>query len=125
MSVDPSLAGRDHRGLPWPDPIDDVGQEWTPTGHLISADASRNDWLVVDRVTVVDREVERRFDVVLHLNVRPVAVVEEKEADVPEHPRRLSAEVSTFVRPTAFRVTDDRIRTSLRWDRHQARPDRR
>lgn len=66
-----------YRGLSW---VDSDGTEQNPTLRLISADPGENDWLAVNQVTVVDRDHERRLDLVLYCNGLPVVIVELKKA---------------------------------------------
>ena len=51
-----------------------------PTIRLVSADSAENDWLAVNQVKVVDRDHDRRFDLVLYCNNLPVIVIELKKA---------------------------------------------
>lgn len=92
-----------YRGLTY---IDDDGLEQTPTIRLVSVDPLRNDWLVANQVTVVHREVERRFDVVLYLNGLPVGVIELKKAgSARADVAAAHAQLQTYLRefPLAFR----------------------
>ena len=60
--------------------LDSDGIERTPTIRLISTEPTENDWLVVNQVTLRDREHHRRFDIVLYCNGLPVAVIELKRS---------------------------------------------
>ncbi|GAA3773897.1 type I restriction endonuclease subunit R [Microbacterium kribbense] len=60
--------------------IDADGVEQNPRIRLISANPEENDWLAVNQVTVRDRDVHRRFDIVLYVNGMPVSVIELKRA---------------------------------------------
>jgi type I restriction enzyme, R subunit len=91
------------RGISW---TDQDGVEQNPTIRLVSADPDANDWLAVNQVTVIQGEVERRFDVVLYSNGLPVAVIELKRAgDERAHVAAAHAQLATYVHelPMAFR----------------------
>ncbi|SKC51820.1 type I restriction endonuclease subunit R [Krasilnikoviella flava] len=82
------------------------GREQTATVRLVSAHEHENEWLAVNQVTVVDGDVERRFDVVLYLNGMPVVIVELKNAGSPHADVAAAhAQLTTYVRelPMAFR----------------------
>ena len=51
--------------------VDDEGVQRSPTVHVISANPDRNDWLAANQVRLVDRDHDRRFDVVLYCNGLP------------------------------------------------------
>lgn len=92
-----------YREVSW---IDPDGTEQHPTIRLISTDPSDNDWLVANQVTVRDRDVERRFDLVLYLNGMPVSIVELKKAGAPKADVSAAhAQLATYVRelPLCFR----------------------
>lgn len=94
-----------YRGASW---IDTDGVQQNPTLRLVSVDPDENDWLAVNQVTVRQREVECRFDVVLYCNGLPVAIVELKRAgsaaaDLASAHRQLQSYVRDL--PTAFRAT--------------------
>jgi type I restriction enzyme R subunit len=94
-----------YRGLSW---TDHDGTEHNPTLRLVSADPAENDWLAVRQITVVDREHERRFDVVLFLNGLPVVVMELKKAGSRKADVAAAhAQLATYLRelPMAFRFT--------------------
>ncbi|AEG43665.1 type I restriction endonuclease subunit R [Isoptericola variabilis] len=82
------------------------GREQTPTVRLVSSLEHENEWLVANQVTVVDGDVERRFDLVLYLNGMPVAIVELKNAgSAHADVAAAHAQLTTYVRelPMAFR----------------------
>lgn len=92
-----------YRGASW---IDTDGVQQNPTIRLVSAEESDNDWLAVNQVTVRQRDVERRFDVVLYCNGLPVAIVELKRsgsahAGLASAHRQLQSYVHDL--PTVFR----------------------
>ncbi len=92
-----------YRGLSW---IDPDGTEKHPTIRLLSTDPSENDWLVATQVTVRDKDVERRFDVVLYCNGLPVSIIELKKAgDEGADVAAAHAQLATYVRelPLCFR----------------------
>ncbi len=92
-----------YRGLSW---TDQDGVEQNPTLRLISADPAENDWLAVNQVTLVDRDHERRFDVVLFVNGLPVTVLELKKAgSAKADVAAAHAQLQTYLRefPMAFR----------------------
>jgi type I restriction enzyme R subunit len=92
-----------YRGLSW---TDSDGVEQNPTIRLISADPSENDWLAVNQVTVVNRDHERRFDLVLYCNGLPVVVIELKKAgNQKADVAAAHAQLQTYVRelPMVFR----------------------
>jgi type I restriction enzyme R subunit len=61
---------------------DDDGVERNPTAALVDfRDLSRNDYLVVNQVTLRDGQHQRRLDLVLYLNGLPVGIVELKRGD--------------------------------------------
>ncbi len=93
-----------YRGLTY---IDHEGQERTPTIRLVG-EVHENDWLVVNQVTVISGEHERRFDIVLYLNGLPVAVIELKKAGAARADvTSAHAQLQTYVRefPLVFRFT--------------------
>ncbi|WP_402464185.1 type I restriction endonuclease subunit R [Isoptericola aurantiacus] len=82
------------------------GAEHHPTLRLVSAHEHENDWLAVNQVTVIDGDVERRFDLVLYLNGMPVVIVELKNAGSRQADVAAAhAQIATYVRelPMAFR----------------------
>ncbi|WP_166846082.1 type I restriction endonuclease subunit R [Isoptericola sp. BMS4] len=82
------------------------GREHHPTLRLVSRHEYENDWLVANQVTVVDGDVERRFDLVLYLNGMPVVVVELKNAGNERvGVADAHAQLGTYLRelPMAFR----------------------
>ncbi|MCT2006810.1 type I restriction endonuclease subunit R [Micrococcus lylae] len=60
--------------------VDTDGEQHNPTIRFLSADAPRNTHHAVNQVIVRNRDVERRFDVVLYVNGLPLAVIELKKA---------------------------------------------
>ncbi|MCW2501702.1 MAG: box helicase [Frankiales bacterium] len=92
-----------YRGLSW---TDQNGVEQNPTLRLISADPAESDWLAVNQVTLIDRDHERRFDIVLYVNGLPVAVLELKKAgSAKADVAAAHAQLHTYLRefPMAFR----------------------
>jgi type I restriction enzyme R subunit len=92
-----------YRGLSW---IDPDGTEQHPTVRLLSTDPGDNDWLVASQITVRDKEVERRFDLVLYCNGMPVSIVELKKAGTKSADVAAAhAQLATYVRelPLCFR----------------------
>lgn len=92
-----------YRGLTW---VDKDGIEQNPTLRLISADPGENEWLAVNQVTVVNRDHERRFDLVLYCNGLPVVVIELKKAgSLKADVAAAHAQLQTYVRelPMVFR----------------------
>lgn len=86
--------------------LDSKGIERTPTIRLISTEPAENDWLVVNQVTLRDREHHRRFDVVLYCNGLPVAVIELKRSgDERAGSAGAHAQLALYLRefPMAFR----------------------
>ncbi|PFG42431.1 type I restriction enzyme R subunit [Isoptericola jiangsuensis] len=82
------------------------GAEHHPTVRLVSTHEHENEWLVVNQVTVIDGDIERRFDLVLYLNGMPVVIVELKNAGSRQSDVAAAhAQLATYVRelPTAFR----------------------
>lgn len=87
--------------------LDANGTERTPTIRLISTEPAENDWLVVNQVTLRDREHHRRFDVVLYCNGLPVAVIELKRSgDQRTGSAGAHAQLALYLRefPMAFRT---------------------
>jgi len=94
-----------YRSMSW---IDQDGAEHNPTIRLVSADPDENDWLAVNQVTVIDRDHERRFDLVLHCNGLPVVIIELKKAgNLKASVAAAHAQLQTYVRelPMVFRFT--------------------
>ena len=92
-----------YRGLSW---TDHDGTEHNPTLRIVSADPAENDWLAVNQVTLVDRDHERRFDVVLYLNGLPIVVLELKKAgNLKADVAAAHGQLRTYLRefPMAFR----------------------
>jgi len=92
-----------YRGLSW---VDNEGVEQNPTIRLVSADPAENTWLAANQVTVIDRDHERRFDVVLYCNGLPVVIIELKKAgSLRASVDAAHAQLQTYVRelPMAFR----------------------
>jgi type I restriction enzyme R subunit len=92
-----------YHGLTW---TDHDGTEHNPTLRTVSADPGENDWLAVNQVTLVDRDHERRFDVVLYLNGLPVVVLELKKAgSLKADVAAAHGQLRTYLRefPMAFR----------------------
>ncbi|MDN5746257.1 MAG: HsdR family type I site-specific deoxyribonuclease, partial [Nocardioidaceae bacterium] len=92
-----------YRGLSW---IDPDGTEQHPTVRLISTDPGDNDWVVANQVTVRDKDVERRFDIVLYCNGMPVSIIELKKAgSQAADVAAAHAQLATYVRelPLCFR----------------------
>jgi type I restriction enzyme R subunit len=92
-----------YRGLSW---TDHDGTEHNPTLRIVSADPAENTWLAVNQVTIVDRDHERRFDVVLYLNGLPVVVLELKKAgSLKTDVAAAHGQLRTYLRefPMAFR----------------------
>ena len=86
--------------------LDAEGIERTPTIRLISTEPSENDWLVVNQVTLRDREHHRRLDVVLYCNGLPVAIIELKRSgDSRADSSGAHAQLALYLRefPMAFR----------------------
>lgn len=86
---------------------DDFGAEQTPTVRLVHfTEPSENAYHAVDQVTVMDRDYNRRFDIVLYVNGLPMVVIELKSA-ADEHAtlKDAHAQVATYVAefPLAFR----------------------
>lgn len=86
--------------------VDDEGVQRSPTVHVISANPDRNDWLAANQVRLVDRDHDRRFDVVLYCNGLPVGIIEVKKggahhADVSAAHAQLETYVHEF--PAEFR----------------------
>lgn len=82
------------------------GREHHPTLRLVSRHEQDNDWLVANQVTVIDGDVERRFDLVLYLNGMPIVVVELKNAGAERvGVADAHAQLGTYLRelPMAFR----------------------
>lgn len=85
--------------------IDTDGIEQNPSIRLLGT-PEQNDWLAVNQVTVRQRDLHRRFDIVLYVNGMPLSIVELKRAGssstgvAPAH-----AQLQTYLRefPTAFR----------------------
>ncbi|MDR7171782.1 type I restriction enzyme R subunit [Nocardia kruczakiae] len=86
---------------------DGFGAEHTPTVRLVDfGDQNRNVYHAVRQVRVLDRDFNRRFDIVLYVNGLPLAVVELKSA-ADEHAtlRDAHAQLQTYRDefPIAFR----------------------
>src|SRR5690606_33036005 len=64
-------------GYPLSD-IDADGIEQNPRLRLLGADPSDNDWIVVNQVTLRQRDLHRRFDIVLFVNGMPLSIFELK-----------------------------------------------
>ena len=93
-----------YRGVVW---IDHDGLERNPTITLIDPDPGRNDWLAVQQVRISDREHRRRFDLVLYCNGLPIAIVELKQAGLPQADiAKAHAQLGTYLSefPLAFRA---------------------
>ncbi|MET7522635.1 type I restriction endonuclease subunit R [Streptomyces sp900116325] len=86
---------------------DAFGAEHNPTIRLVDlADPDANTYRVLNQVTVIDGEKNRRFDVVLYVNGLPLAVLEVKRAgDEDATLQDAHSQVSRYVEefPTAFR----------------------
>jgi type I restriction enzyme R subunit len=94
-----------YRALSW---VDNDGVENNPTIRLISADPNENNWLAANQVTVIDRDHERRFDIVLYCNGLPIVIIELKKAgELRADVAAAHAQLQTYVRelPMAFRFT--------------------
>ena len=86
--------------------IDADGVEQNPRIRLLGARPEENDWLAVNQVTIRQRDLHRRFDLVLYVNGMPLSIVELKKAGsastgvAPAH-----AQLQTYLRefPMAFR----------------------
>jgi type I restriction enzyme R subunit len=88
--------------------IDANGIEQNPTIRLISHQASENELLAVNQVTVRSTEVERRFDIVLYLNGMPVSIIELKKAGAAKADLAAAhAQLATYLRefPMVFRFS--------------------
>ncbi|TWP36365.1 type I restriction endonuclease subunit R [Leekyejoonella antrihumi] len=96
---------RGYRGTTY---IDHDGREVTPTIWLMSADPDANEWIAANQITIRNRDVERRFDVVLYCNGLPVSIIELKRAG-SAHATVESAyhQLQTYLHefPMAFRFT--------------------
>lgn len=66
-----------YRGIEY---IDDSGQRQNPTITFLSANPDKNDYIVANQITIRNRDVERRFDVVAYVNGLPLAILELKDA---------------------------------------------
>lgn len=86
--------------------IDGDGLERNDRLRLLSPDPAENDWLAVNQVTLRQRDLHRRFDIVLFVNGMPLVIIELKRAGsastgvAPAH-----AQLQTYLRefPMAFR----------------------
>lgn len=86
---------------------DEFGAEHNPTIRLVDLDdPDANVYRVLNQVTVIDGEKNRRFDVVLYVNGLPLAVLELKRAgDEDATLQTAHSQVTRYVEefPTAFR----------------------
>ncbi|MFD8765131.1 type I restriction endonuclease subunit R, partial [Streptomyces mirabilis] len=86
---------------------DSFGAEHNPTIRLVDlADPDANTYRVLNQVTVIDGEKNRRFDVVLYVNGLPLAVLELKRAgDEDATLQDAHSQITRYVEefPTAFR----------------------
>ncbi|MGW7258697.1 type I restriction endonuclease subunit R [Streptomyces sp. NPDC054834] len=86
---------------------DSFGAEHNPTIRLVDlADPDANTYRALTQVTVIDGEKNRRFDVVLHVNGLPLAVLELKRAgDEDATLQDAHSQITRYVEefPTAFR----------------------
>ncbi|UAL29913.1 type I restriction endonuclease subunit R [Nocardioides rotundus] len=92
-----------YRGLSW---IDPDGTEQHPTVRLVSTDPADNDWAVANQVIVRQKDVERRFDLVLYCNGMPISIIELKKAgSQAADVAAAHAQLGTYVRelPLCFR----------------------
>jgi type I restriction enzyme R subunit len=92
-----------YRGISY---IDADGVEQNPTIRLVSHEASDNELLAVNQVTVRSTEAERRFDIVLYLNGMPISIIELKKASAAKAGMATAhAQLATYLRefPMAFR----------------------
>lgn len=86
--------------------LDSDGVEANPTIRLIGSRVEDNEWLVVNQVTLRNRDHHRRFDVVLYCNGMPVSVIELKDAgNLYADVDAAHAQLRTYLRefPMAFR----------------------
>ena len=86
--------------------LDDDGVEQNPQLRLISSDASANDWLAVNQVTIRHGDLHRRFDLVLYVNGMPLSIIELKRAgSASTSIDAAHAQLQTYLRefPMAFR----------------------
>ena len=83
---DPTSAkNRDfHRQLAWGVSVEAPDSDGSIRGHLVRLvdfqDQEANDWLAVNQFTVIERQANRRSDIVIFLNGLPLAVIELKKA---------------------------------------------
>jgi type I restriction enzyme R subunit len=92
-----------YRGLAY---TDGDGIDQNPSIRVVDHRVEGNDYLVVNQVTIRNREVERRFDVVLYLNGIPLVIVELKKAGSAQASiASAHGQLGTYLRefPLAFR----------------------
>ena len=93
---------RGYRGISY---IDADGTEQNPTIRLFSHRPEDNTYLAVNQVTIRNREIERRFDIILYVNGFPLVIMEIKRAgDASTGEREAYAQLQTYLRefPDAF-----------------------
>ncbi|MDN6175434.1 MAG: type I restriction endonuclease subunit R [Brevibacterium sp.] len=91
-----------YRGISY---IDADGTEQNPTIRLFSHRPEDNTYLAVNQVTIRNREIERRFDLVLYVNGFPLVIMEIKRAgDANIGEKEAHAQLQTYLRefPHAF-----------------------
>ncbi|AZT99553.1 type I restriction endonuclease subunit R [Brevibacterium linens] len=91
-----------YRGISY---IDADGTEQNPTIRLFSHRPEDNSYLAINQVTIRNREIERRFDIVLYVNGFPLVIMEIKRAgDANTGEREAYAQLQTYLRefPDAF-----------------------
>jgi type I restriction enzyme R subunit len=88
---------------------DEFGVEHYPTIHLIGRDdPDLNEFLAVQQVRLVDRDFERRLDIVLYLNGLPISIAELKRPALSDTAiEDAHAQLQTYLRefPLAFSAT--------------------
>ena len=89
--------------------FDSEGTLHLPTVHLIDrSDPGRNEFLAVQQVRLVDRDHERRFDIVFYLNGLPISIAELKRPALSDTAiEDAHAQLQTYLRefPLAFSAT--------------------
>ncbi|MCH7231889.1 type I restriction endonuclease subunit R [Glycomyces sp. L485] len=89
--------------------IDAGGTPQLPTVHLIDRrDFDKNEFLAVQQVRLIDRDHERRFDIVFYLNGLPISIAELKRPALSDTAiEDAHAQLQTYLRefPLAFSAT--------------------
>ncbi|WP_234947760.1 MULTISPECIES: type I restriction endonuclease [Corynebacterium] len=87
---------------------DPNGKRQNPTITFFSGDASKNDYIVANQITIRNLDKERRFDVVLYVNGMPLGIIELKQSGSTATVENAFNQLRTYVEefPMAFRFAN-------------------